>query len=105
MEFIEHHTGHALQGGIRLEPAQEQATGEDFDAGGGRGARLQTHGVPHPLAQGFTQLRCEPLGRSFGRQAAGFEHPDAAACKTRGIQLLAEGQGHPGGFPCPGGCL
>ena len=35
MEFIEHHAGHALQGGIRLEPAQKQATGEDFNAGGG----------------------------------------------------------------------
>ena len=34
MEFIEHHAGDSLQGGIRLQPAQEQAAGENFDAGG-----------------------------------------------------------------------
>ena len=95
VEFIKDHAGHALEGGIGLQAAQEEAIGHHLDAGGGRAALFKAHPIAHLATNRFGQAGGQPLGGGLGRQAPGFEHQDCAGMAAPGLQ---QGQRHPGGF-------
>ena len=103
MEFIEDQAVHPSEAGIGLEAPEEQPVGEHLQPGCRRGARLQPNAVTNPLAHRFAELGSQSLGRRFGRQPAGLQHPDPAdgARADAAGWGLQQGKGYSGCFARP----
>ena len=78
MELVEDHAGHALERGVALHAAGEDALGDEAQAGARAGDVLETHLVAHGVADGFAALGGDVAGGETGGEASRFEHDDLA---------------------------
>ena len=76
VELVEDHEADAVEPGIGLQAADEEAFSYHFEAGGGAGPALEAHGV----TDCFSDLLAEEIGHALrrlaGGEAARLEHQD-----------------------------
>ena len=100
MKFVKQHTAHPVQRGIRLQPSQKEAVGDDFHLGSGGSPLLTAHGEANPLSNRFLEAGGQAVCSGPSRQPAGFNHPDPPVPADLVPQGTDQGKRNPGGFSC-----
>ena len=95
VDFVEDHRGDAIQAGIGLQAADQQALGDDLDAGLGRDRRVQPGAEADGAAERFAEQRGHARGGGAGGEAAWLQHQDFAVAAPGGVQ---QGQRHERGL-------
>ena len=106
VKFIEDDDGDAAQGGVVLEPAQQNAFGDKTDAGAEAGAVVEADLVADFGAERAAALPGDAGGDGAGGDAAGLEDDDAAAAGSGApgrAGVVEEHLGDLGGFAGAGG--
>ena len=86
VDFIQDHRGDAVQTGVRLKASQQQAFGDDFDAGLGRAGAVQAGAVADGFPDGFATEESHAGGGGASGEAARFQHQDAAVAPPWGVE-------------------
>jgi hypothetical protein len=95
VHLVEDNRRDAIQAGIGLQTANEQAFRHHFDAGAGGHGGIEAGAVADGFAHGLTQQRGHAGGGGAGGQAARFQHEDAAVAAPGGRE---QRQRHQRGF-------
>ncbi len=99
VKLVEEHRGHALQRGVVLQQAGEDALGYHFNARVPRYLAFEPHAVAHGVAHGLVEQAGHAGSGGAGGEAARFEYQDFTIEPPRGLQ---QRQRHHGGFARPG---
>ena len=86
VELVEHHARDALERGVALQHARENALGHHLDAGGGADAGLEPGAESDASARRLTERPRHALGDRARGQAARFEHHDPAVAAPRRVE-------------------
>ena len=100
MDLVEQDGRDARQFGVVLEPARQHSLGEHLHARRRADAPLVTGLVADEAADGAVGQLGHPPGRGARRQAARFEHDDAAVAAPG---LVEQGERHERGLAGSGG--
>ena len=100
VHLVEDHAGHAVQAGIGLQAADQQALGDHLDAGGGGDGAVEPGAVADGVADRLAAQRRHARRRGAGGQPARLQHDDAAAAEP-GASSRASGTSVV--LPAPGG--
>ena len=104
MELVQEHARHCGQFGVPLEPAQQDARGDHFDAGGAGGGGVAAHRVADLAAHLFAEEACDAAGGGAHGDAARLGDQDPARALAVGLgQCCGEGGGDQGGLAGSGG--
>ena len=77
VHLVEDHDGDAIEARIRLQPADQQALGDDLDPGRGGDRRVQPGAEPDRAAGRLAEQARHPGGGGPCRQPAWLQHQDA----------------------------
>ena len=86
MDFVEDHRRDPVQPRIGLQPAEQQALGDDLDAGFRRSGAVEAGSVADGAPDRLTKQECHPRGRCSGREPPRFQHQDPAVASPGGIE-------------------
>ena len=100
VDFVQDDGRDAVQAGVGLQAAEQQAFGDDFDACLRRTGAVEAGAVADGFPQWLVEQEGHAGGGGAGGEAAGFQHQDAAVVPPRGVE---QGERHDGGLPAPGG--
>ena len=104
VELVQEHACHCGQFGVPLEPAQQDARGDHFDAGGAGGGGVAAHRVADLAAHLFAEEACDAAGGGAHGDAARLGDQDPARALAVGLgQCCGEGGGDQGGLAGSGG--
>ena len=78
VQFVEDHAADAVERRVVLQQAQEQAVGDDLDAGARADPGVEAHAVAHGLAHGLAQAGRHAARGGAGGQAPRLLHDDPA---------------------------
>ena len=102
VELVEHHAGHALERGVALQHAGQDALGHDLEAGCRADAGLEPGPVTDARAGPLADERRHAFRDGPCSDAARLEHHDAAIATPAGFE---QREGHDGALAGPGGRL
>ena len=86
VQLVEDHAADAVERGIVLQQAQEEAVGDDLDARARTDLRVEPHAVAHGLADRLAQRRRHAARRRARRQPPRLLHHDLAAAEPGCIE-------------------
>ena len=101
VHLVQDHGGDAVEPGIGLQPADQQALGDDLDAGRRRDGGIQPGAVADGAADRLAEQRGHAGGGGAGREPARLQHQDA--CRRRAMARRASASGTSVVLPAPGG--
>ena len=86
MDFVQDDRGNAVQAGVGLQAADQQALGHHLDPGVGRDRGVQPGAEPDGAAERFAQQRGHARGGGTGGEPARLQHQDLAPVAPGRIQ-------------------
>jgi hypothetical protein len=86
VKLVEDHQADAVERGVLLQPARQDALGHDLDARLWPDALFKAHAIAHGLARAFVAQRRHALGNCARRQTPRFEHHDALRAQPGLVQ-------------------
>ena len=95
VDFVQDHRGDAVQAGIGLQAADQQALGDDLDAGFGGAGAVQAGAEADGAADRLVQQQGHAGGGGAGGEAARLQHQDPAVAAPGGVK---QGERHEGGL-------
>jgi hypothetical protein len=86
VHFIQDHGGDAVEHRIRLQPTDQQALGDNLDAGRRGDGGIQPSTVSDAPADGLAAQRRHPGGGGAGGEPAWLQHQNGAVAAPRRIE-------------------
>ncbi len=86
VDLVQNDRGNAIQAGIGLQAAEQQALGDDLDPGLGRAGAVEAGAVADGAAHRLAEQEGHTGGGGAGSEAARFQHQDAGVAAPRRVK-------------------